>query len=278
MDVLLPILISTMGYFFFAYFIFIISGRKSKLAQGILYFLALLSVFENVIRRLVSLSFEEIVLGVLISALPPILAVICLLILTNGFSLRTLKFKKNKLKGIKEIKDTVYYQMKFVYLSIFVPIILSIIALYYLESLLLYAFLVLSFSVIIYGIISFLKLRLINDECLVLLIGKNKENIFIQKVKPKTNHIDIKSYFDNENYLIDHLGVIELKKDKKTIKHHLYWIGTSEKVIFNDQDWEKIAALDYQDDLMSFEKYHYIQSVYQITDNQVTKIKSKRIK
>lgn len=278
MDVLLPILISTMGYFFFAYFIFIISGRKNKLAQGILYFLAILSFYETVVRRLVSLSFAEIVVGVLVSVLPPILAVILLISITNGFSFKALKFRKNKLKGIKEIKDTVYYQMKFVYLSIFIPIILLIVAFYFLESLLLYAFLVLSISVIIYGLISYRKLHQINQEYLVLLIGKHKENIFIQKVKPKTNHIDIKSYFDNENYLIDHLGVIELLKDKVITKHHLYWIGTSDKIHFNNQNWEKIDTLDYQDDLMSFEKYHYIQSVYQIKDDQVIKIKSRRLK
>lgn len=278
MDLIIPILLTTVSYFFLAYFIYIISGRKKGLTQGILYFLAIISFYQTVIKQWHILSTPTLIYGAIASIIPPLLALLLLRYLMGDFHKGNIKFRRSKLKGIKEVKDTIYYQVKFVYLALSIPLILGVLAFLTLESFLLYSTLLLSIAVFVYGLISYVKLQHIKSEKLILLIGKDKENIYTQEVLPKTNHIDIKTYFQNDNYLIDHLGILDLVSNKEVIRHHLYWIGTSDKVVVDDHAWEKVKELPYQDDVSSFEKYHYIQATYHINKDEIKRIKFKRLK
>ncbi|MBN2268332.1 MAG: hypothetical protein V3569_01530 [Acholeplasmataceae bacterium] len=278
MELILPVLSSTASYFFLAYFIYIISGRKKGLTKGILYILGLVMLYQNVIRPWGLLTTPGLIYAIIVSITPPLLSLLLLSYLMGDFRIRSSKFKQTKLKDLKESIDTIYYQMKFVYLALIIPILFIIFALLILESFLLYSTILLSIAVFIYGIITWYKLKNIKQEVLILCIGKDKEKIYSQPVKPKTNHIQIKTYYHNDNYLIDQLGYLDIMDGKKTERHHLYWIGTSDKVIIDDPSWKINHDLPYQNNLASFEKYHYVHATYLNTEQGIKQTQFKRIK
>lgn len=278
MELILPVLSTTISYFFLAYFIYIISGRKRQLTQGFLYVLMGVMIYQNVIRPWSLLSTPQLIYAMIASIAPPLLSLLLLRYLMGDFRFGGFKFKQTKLKAFKERKDTIKFQMTFVYLTFIFPVIFIALAFLILESFLFYATILLSIGVFIYGIYAYLKLRHIKKEVLILLIGKDKESIYVQDVMANSNHIDIKTYFNDERYIIDHLGYIDLKDEKMTSRHHLYWIGTSDKVLVDESSWKKIDHLPYQKDLVSFEKYHYIYAVYDIKGHDIKQVQFKRIK
>ncbi|PKK89353.1 MAG: hypothetical protein CVV62_01415 [Tenericutes bacterium HGW-Tenericutes-7] len=138
---------------------------------------------------------------------------------------------------------------------------------------------ILSLSLIfgIYIIITNLK---ITSEQVILIIGRNKEKIYKYDIPKKKSRITISDFFDNPNYIVDPIGIANLKlDDNKLEKHYLYWIATGDQVDMKSSQLIELSNLSYEDYLDSYEKYHYRSLLFEVGRmGKAELVKNKKIK
>ena len=278
MNYILPLLIASTSYFFLPYFAFIISGRNRKIPYIIFVFLASLSIYQQIILMLPILSGIPLIREVVLTLLPIFLGWLLLRYAMGESILVRGKFKSTKLKDFKEKKDTAHYQMTYAYLTIFLSIVVFVAAVFTQKSFLLYALSVLSIVLLMFGIYRLILLLRVKDEFIILVVGKDKEKIYIHRIDDKLKRIDIKTFYTNDNYIIDPIAYIELHEKRDITRHYVYWIATSQTLTMDDDNWIEANDLCYASDLKTFEKYQYYYARYQKTDQGFETIKLKKLK
>ncbi|PKK96595.1 MAG: hypothetical protein CVV58_05570 [Tenericutes bacterium HGW-Tenericutes-3] len=280
MNYIIPFISSFASYLIISYFIYSILGRKRTISFVILTFILLSRLYDFVGYFGNGIETKILILIFTANVMPVLLAFYAFMVVTGGMPFFNFKMKRKTLKGISSDIQTKYLSTLISYMLILGSLIFGILVYFYIEGYMKYVLIsILSLSLIfgIYIIITNLK---ITSEQVILIIGRNKEKIYKYDIPKKKSRITINDFFDNPNYIVDPIGIANLKlDDNKLEKHYLYWIATGDQVDMKSSQLIELSNLSYKDYLDSYEKYHYRSLLFEVGRmGKAELVKNKKIK
>lgn len=248
-------ILSLASYFIISHFIYRLSGRKDW-AFFFLGIIFLSSLFDFLPYAFGNFAFP-IVLVVFVSRILPVMfAAVLFTRFTGGLSKKKIRIKRSHFKEPNEDIYTTSYIIKIIYIMFIIAVLISILSYFFMDGVLQYVLYAVSLFVVIYGFIKLYQLRFFKTDKVVIIIGKEKENVYMKTIDPKLTKITIKDMYQNDNYLIDKFATIQLYEDNHfKEKHYLYWIATSKPFEIEDPTFVK-TILGYEKHIMNLMKYH----------------------
>ncbi len=277
MNDIVSFIMSALSYFIISHFIYRITN-KIKWAYGFLIIIFLSSMYEFIPVVLMTNDLYVILYVFLIRVFPVLFSSVLFIKFTGGLSFRSRRIKTPKLKEKKDEIFTTSYLIKFTYLMFVFALIVIGLSIFFIEDLLQYILIFLGSGVIIYGIVVLYQLRAFKSDVIVLIVGKQKENIYMHELNPKQAIITIKDIYQNENYLIDKFATVYIyEQNKLKEKHYLYWIATSQPFDIEDPMFKK-TTLGYKEHIAELMKYH--DAIIKLEKHKLsyTKINEKKYK
>jgi hypothetical protein len=270
-------ILSLASYFIISHFIYRLSGRKDW-AFFFLGIIFLSSLFDFLPYAFGNYSFPIILLVFVSRVLPVMLAASLFTRFTGGLSKKKIRMKRSHFKEPNEDIYTTSYIIKIVYMMFVIAILISALSYFFIDGVLQYVLFAISLFVVIYGIVKLYQLRFFKNDKVVIIIGKEKENIYIRTIDPKLTKITIKDIYQNENYLIDKFATIQLYEENHFLeKHYLYWIATTKPFEIEDPSFVK-TTLGYEQHIMSLMKYHDAVIKLNLVKNRYEVLKSIKYK
>lgn len=270
-------LLSLASFFIIAHFIYRLSGRK----DWAFFFLGVIfisSLFDFLPVAFGNYTFEVILLVFVSRVLPVIFAAALFTRFTGGFAKKRLPIKKTRFKEPNEDIFTTSYIIKIIYIMFIIAIAISLLSYFFIDGVLQYVLFAISLFVIIYGIFKLFQLRHFDYDKVIIIIGKEKENIYMKKIDPKLTKLTIKDIYQNDNYLIDKFATVQLYEENHfKEKHYLYWIATSKPFEIEDPSFVKIK-LGYEKHIMDLMKYHDAIIKLNLVKNRYEVLKSVKFK
>ncbi|BCR36878.1 hypothetical protein [Mariniplasma anaerobium] len=262
--------LSLASYFIISHFIYRLSGRKDW-AFFFLGIIFLSSLFDFLPYAFGNYAFPIILLVFVSRVLPVMLAAALFTRFTGGLSKKKIRIKRSHFKEPNEDIYTTSYIIKIVYIMFIIAILISVLSYFFMDGALQYVLFAISLFVVIYGIVKLYQLRFFKNDKVVIIIGKEKENVYMKTIDPKLTKITIKDIYQNENYLIDKFATIQLYEENHfKEKHYLYWIATSKAFEIEDLSFIK-TTLGYEEHIMGLMKYHdaiiklnYVKNRYEV--------------
>ncbi len=257
MDLFMTFIGQMISAFFIAHITFIIFSRQRKIPMIILFVWMFLALLEGLQGLLYGLPFLDFALYFMVRVLPLIFAILLFLSVTGGLP----RIKLSRRKRIKPIKDeiiTVRRDKEMLFYAALASVLIAIPAYLLIDDFLRYVIPVISIFVVFLSIYYVRKLEKVRQECIVLLIGRAKERIYLKTIDQKTRRLGVKDFYSNDLYIVDPIGVAVILRSDMTIeKHHLFWIATGDSVDMSKESFVRKESLPYQDSLDDFEKYHF---------------------
>jgi hypothetical protein len=270
-------ILSLASYFIISHFIYRLSGRKDW-AFFFLGIIFLSSLFDFLPYVFGNYAFPIILLVFVSRVLPVMLAASLFTRFTGGLSKKKIRMKRSHFKEPNEDIYTTSYIIKIVYMMFVIAILISALSYFFIDGVLQYVLFAISLFVVIYGIVKLYQLRFFKNDKVVIIIGKEKENIYIRTIDPKLTKITIKDIYQNENYLIDKFATIQLYEENHFLeKHYLYWIATTKPFEIEDPSFVK-TTLGYEQHIMSLMKYHDAVIKLNLVKNRYEVLKSIKYK
>lgn len=248
-------ILSSVSYFILTYFVYSIFGYKKKIAYGLLAIIFLSTVYQFI--RLIPLTNNPslLILIAVIDIGPVFFAYLIFSSLTGGLPVLRIK-RRSKLKNLSTAVITKRSKIRTSLMVIGGGALLLVLGYFFIDDVMRYVVMLLSFSILILGVILLSKESKIIEERIVLWIGRNKEEKYVFEIQQSLS-VDTHDFFKSENYIVDRIGEAILVNDKKQKSiDYLYWIATSDKVDVSDMPLVKIDTLPYENDLYRYEKYH----------------------
>ncbi len=255
MDYIISFFLSFFSFFIISHFIYRIFGKKqwSYIFLGIIF---LSSFFD--FMQYVQAGFEAtILLYVFMSrVLPVIFAATLFIKMTGGMHIKKIRVNRPKFKDPNEDIFTTIYLRKIIYIMSLFSIIIGLLSYFFIDDILKYILLIISGLVVLFGIIKLYELRYFKSDKIILIVGKQKENIYEMTLDKSYNRVHIKDVYKNDDYLIDKFATVHIYQDKKLLeKHYLYWIATSVAFEVTDKKFNSIN-LQYKQHIENLMKYH----------------------
>ncbi len=277
MDIIVRFITSFASYFIISYFIYSILGRKrtaSVIVLAVIFvvqFFGWLPVFrQNVETPIIVLSF-------LLRVAPVILATFFFMIVSGGLPSFGLQFKKKR-KVISNEVQTKKLLNNISYLMIIGSLIFIPLTFFSIEPYLKYVIIFVLLCSLIFGIYVLSSNLKITSESVILIIGKNRQKIFKYPIDKKMLKVAVSDFFTNKDYIVDPIGVaILVDKDKKREINHLFWVATNDKIDMTGEPIEQIENLSYYNQLKLYEKYNYRIITFQVSKQEVTVIKNRKV-
>lgn len=255
MEYFFDFVLSSASYFILTYFVYSIFGYKKKIAYGLLGIIFLSSVYQFISLTSLTNDISFLILFGLINIGPVFFAYLIFSSVTGGIPLLKVK-RKTKLKNLSTSVITKRSKMQTSYMVLGGGLIVGLLGYFLIADVMRYVVVVLSGIFIILGIVIWIQVSKIMHERIVLLIGREKEHIYIFEVD-KALSVDIPDFFKNDNYIVDRIGeAIIINEQKQQSIDYLYWVATSDKIDVKDMPLVKIENLPYKEDLHLYEKYH----------------------
>jgi hypothetical protein len=270
-------LLSLASFFIISHFIYRLSGRKDW-AFFFLGIIFLSSLFEFLPVAFGNYTFEVKLLVFVSRVLPVMLAAALFTRFTGGFSRKKVHIKRSKFKEPNEDIFTTSYIIIIIYEMFVIAVIISILSYFFVDGILQFVLFGISIFIIAYGAFKLYQLRFFKNDKIVLIIGKEKENIYMKTIDPKMRKLTIKDVYENENYLIDKFATIQLYEENHfKEKHYLYWIATTNAFEIEDPSFIK-TKLGYEEHIMNLMKYHDAIIKLNLVKNRYEVLKSVKFK
>jgi hypothetical protein len=270
-------ILSLASFFIISHFIYRLSGRKDW-AFFFLGVIFLSSLFEFIPVAFGNYTFEVKLLVFVSRVLPVMLAAALFTRFTGGFSRKKIRYKRSKFKEPNEYIFTTSYIITIIYEMFVIAVVISTLSYFFVDGILQFVLFAISLFIISYGGFKLYQLRFFKNDKIVVIIGKEKENIFIKTIDPKMKKLTIKDVYQNENYLIDKFATIQLYEDNHfKEKHYLYWIATTNPFEIEDSSFIK-SKLGYEEHIMHLMKYHDAIIKLNLSKNRYEVLKSVKFK
>ncbi len=249
--------LSAVSYFLTSYFLYrILGGRKliPLLFFGVLTLNGLLSVFSAFQN---GLGFSIILLVFMTQLLPVFVALFFFYSVTGVKPFIRIRFRK-KLKELPMDIQTKRQTLYVIVALMGVAILIGVLGLIFSSGITQIISYIIAFSLVILSCVMFFQVNHIQKESVILLVGKDKELIYEYPILPEKTKVLVSDFYQNPMFIVDKIGEIEIKhENKRTDKHHLYWIATSSPVDMSKEKVKKLDDVPYRDHLDRFEKYHF---------------------
>lgn len=269
--------LSLASYFIISHFIYRLSGRKDW-AFFFLGIIFLSSLYDFLPYAFGNYAFAIILLVFVSRVLPVMLAASLFTRFTGGISKKKIHIKRSHFKEPNEDIYTTLYIIKIIYIMFVIAIFISVLSYFFMDGALQYVLYAVSLFVVAYGVFKLYQLRFFKNDKVVIIIGKEKENIYMKTIDPKLTKITIKDIYQNENYLIDKFATIQLYEENHFLeKHYLYWIATSKPFEIEDPTFVK-TTLGYEQHIMGLMKYHDAVIKLNLVKNRYEVLKSIKYK
>ncbi len=270
-------ILSLASFFIISHFMYRLSGRKDW-AFFFLGVIFLSSLFEFIPVAFGNYTFEVKLLVFVSRVLPVMLAAALFTRFTGGFSRKKIRYKRSKFKEPNEYIFTTSYIITIIYEMFVIAVVISTLSYFFVDGILQFVLFAISLFIISYGGFKLYQLRFFKNDKIVVIIGKEKENIFIKTIDPKMKKLTIKDVYQNENYLIDKFATIQLYEDNHfKEKHYLYWIATTNPFEIEDSSFIK-SKLGYEEHIMHLMKYHDAIIKLNLSKNRYEVLKSVKFK
>lgn len=282
MQYVLDFVLASVSTFFIAHLLYIIFNRNYRAAHIFLLLRLLYAI--AVIYAVVSYGYAwpEVILTVFIELVPVIggaiiwakFAGVPIIPKRKGSSKRAFKSKvKDEVKTSASQKQSLFIFTAF-------PIIILIIVWFSVQDdILKYVLMGISLLGALLGIFFILDFRKIRKESVVVLIGKQKELIYEYLLPKGQRTVEVKDFFQSDDFIVDQIGTLKLIYPDKTIeKHYLYWIATSQKIEVSNPNLVLQNDAIYQKHLDTFPKYKLTHMTLSVSNDNLTKVlKIKRV-
>lgn len=249
--------LSAVSYFLTSYFLYrILGGRKliPLLFFGVLTLNGLLSVFSAFQN---GLGFSIILLVFMTQLLPVFVALFFFYSVTGVKPFIRIRFRK-KLKELPMDIQTKRQTLYVIVALMGVAILIGVLGLIFSSGITQIISYIIAFSLVILSCVMFFQVNHIQKESVILLVGKDKELIYEYPILPEKTKVLVSDFYQNPMFIVDKIGEIEIKhENRRTDKHHLYWIATSSPVDMSKEKVKKLDDVPYRDHLDRFEKYHF---------------------
>lgn len=267
MDLFIQAFISFGGYLILTYFIYNILNHKRTIPlfiYGIL-FIAQLSNLINLYR--IGASTTILLLFLMRNLAPVMVAFFVFLRITGGFGLPKYKREK-KLKSISTDAETVYlHRMISIVLSIS-GVLFGTLAYFFVPGWTKWLILTIGSLVFVLGLFLFYAESKVKHESILVIIGRDQKRFYMYEIPQKTYKVAIKTFFLNDNYIVDPIGKMVIKDHlNKLDVFHVYWIATQDHVDMKEEHQLNPIDIPFEEHIEHFEKYHY-RIIYLHKDEQ----------
>ncbi len=280
MDFFIQFVISFASYVIIAYFIYNILGRKRTVPMIILSVILISTLVDFLGILGTGAETKQIILYFMMRVFPVLFAFYTFMVLTGGLPFIKMRRRNKPIKGITSDIQTKRLSTMISLFSLFGSLIFGVLIFFFIDGYLKYIIMSILVLALIFSIYVLFSNKKIINEQVILMIGRNREKIYAYQIPSDKQRVVITDFFDNDNYIVDPIGIAILKdENKKVKKDYLYWIATSDQIDISDEKLIKLSSLSYLDHLPLFEKYHYRTVVFNLNQNdEAILIKNKKIK
>ncbi|MBN2300601.1 MAG: hypothetical protein JXC31_05390 [Acholeplasmataceae bacterium] len=280
MDFFIQFVISYASYVIIAYFVYNILGRKRNIPMIILGVIFISSLIDFTNKLGIGLESKVLVLYFMMRVLPVLFAFYTFMVITGGVQFFSLKRRNKPLKGISSDIQTKRLSTMISMFSLVGSLGFGTLSFFYIEGFIKYMMIVILIFAFIFSIYILLSNHKILNEQVILIIGRNREKLYSYQIPKDKYRIVISDFFNNDNYIVDPIGIAILKDENRKIqKDYLYWIATSDSVDVSDEKLNELSKLNYSSQLSLFEKYHYRTLIFDIdSSGNANLLKNKKIK
>ncbi len=265
MTYIIPFISSFASYLIISYFIYSILGRKRTVSIIILSIILMSQVIDFIGYLGSGYEDKVILLVFMVKVLPVLFAYYGFLALTGGVSFLKFQVRRKPLKSISNDIQTKHLSTIISYISVVGSLVFGVLVYFSIDGYMKYIIISVLFLVLIFGIYMLTANSKITSEQVILIIGKNRDKIYQYDIPKGTNRVTISDFFDNPNYIVDPIGIANLRlDDKKMEKHYLYWIATGDRVDMSSSNLKELSTLSYRDYLNLYEKYHYRSLFFEV--------------
>ncbi|MFU8792927.1 MAG: hypothetical protein ACNA7K_02790 [Acholeplasmataceae bacterium] len=272
---------SFLSFFIMGHLVYIISGRNKRVALFIFGAFFVFALVDWVPVVLAGAPLDFIIFYFLGRVGPSIMAFLVFSRFTGGFgiSVNTRKIKQVIPKKPYDVFSTLKNDRKNA-LFMFLGSVLVLLFYFIVEpGIFLYILLLTGVIGVVLSLVLFLSLAKIKSEKIILIVGKDKGLVYQSDIDKKHFKFKIEHYFKNRNYIVDPIGLIYVKDDKVTEKHHMFWLATGDKVDMSQESFAPLKHLSYSEILELFKKYEYRQLTVELSRRgHVEVIKNQRIR
>ena len=272
---------SFLSFFIIGHLIYIISGRNKRVALFIFGAFFVFALVDWVPVLLAGAPVDFLIFYFLGRVGPSIMAFLVFSRFTGGFgmSVNTRKMKQIIPKKPYDVFSTLNNDRKNAWLMVLGSLVVLLSYFIIEPGIFLYILILTGVIGVILSAFVLFTLSKIKAEKIILIVGKDKSLIYQTELDKRHFKFKIGHYFSNTNYIVDPIGLIYLKDEKTTEKHHLFWLATGDKVDMQHESFKRINHLSYKDKLELFKKYEYRQlTLEQSRRGHIEVIKNQRIR
>lgn len=275
MDLIIQAFLRFGSYFMITYFVYSLFGRNRRISF-IIYAVLFISTLISLVQ-VFEYGLTAILYVTLLELLPLLLALYAFLSITGGISVN-IRLKSKKLKSISSDIQTKYL-LKLIFIGLIISSLLFGLGSYYfLEDFMKWVIISLSVVILIASIYLFFNQNQIENEYVLLIVGRDSKKFYTYQIPPKKTKILVKDFYQNETYIVDPIGKITwIMANKKIEIHYLYWIATNDQIDMTAEKALTPVKPEFIDYIEKFEKYHYRLMTLSIDDKSRIELKSQRL-